>query len=94
MITNEEFKMHFYVSVDQIKKGERGCSPMKSLQKEISVPGSLKDLNGGSGRNRTGTAREDRGILSPLCLPIPPRSREGGDSPNVTKVVAICTDLH
>ena len=55
VITKEGFKMHFYVGVDQIKKGEQWCSPMKSLQKEISVPGSLKDLNGGSPENRTRT---------------------------------------
>ena len=53
VITKKGFKMHFYVGVDQVKKGERGCSPMKSLQKEISVPGSLKDLNGGPTKNRT-----------------------------------------
>lgn len=52
-ITRDGFEMHFYVASDQIKKGEQLRSPLKSLDKNFSVRGSLKDLNGGPTKNRT-----------------------------------------
>ena len=60
VITKSGFKIHFYVGVDQVKKGERrletACSPLKSYEKtraeKISVPGSFKSLNGGPGGTR------------------------------------------
>ncbi len=54
-ITKDGFEMHFYAASDQIKKGERGRSPLKSLDKNFSVRGSFKDLNGGPSENRTRT---------------------------------------
>ncbi len=61
-ITKDGFEMHFYAASDQIKKGERSHSPLKSLNKNFSVRGSLKDLNGGPCRTRT----YDQSVMSGL----------------------------
>lgn len=62
-ITKHGFEMHFYVASDQIKKGEHGRSPLKSLDKNFSVRGSLKNLNGGPCWTRTSDTPVMSGVL-------------------------------
>ncbi len=46
VVTMSGFEMHYFVGVDQIKKGEPTGSPLKSLPKKNSVFSSFILLNG------------------------------------------------
>ena len=51
------------------------------------------ELNGAEDRNRTGTDVTIRGILSPLCLPVPPprhiKNQHGAGEGNRTLVASL-----
>ena len=49
-----------------------GATGAYSSRKILAKPGLSYCFHGARSRTRTGTALSHRGILSPLCLPIPP----------------------
>jgi site-specific DNA recombinase len=63
VVNKSGFEMHFYAGATQIKKGEALASPLESLSKNFFVVGSIKNLNGGLGRNRTADTRLFRALL-------------------------------